>query len=106
MKSEMALNPTYGIDGMDGGSPILFHPNGTVKSSRQALEGFLSQLFLDVLFAFDVSDGVLMEYFLLRKSRAAFCYSSLLTKVVRDGADDRDPVSRYARRRRFDCTCG
>ena len=49
MKSEMALNPTYGIDGMDGGSPILFHPNGTVKSSRQALEGFLSQLFLDVL---------------------------------------------------------
>jgi hypothetical protein len=49
MKSEMSLNPTYGIDGMDGGSPILFHPNGTVKSSRQALEGFLSQLFLDVL---------------------------------------------------------
>jgi hypothetical protein len=58
------------------------------------------------LCSFVVSHGVLIEYFLLRKSRAALCYSSLLTNVVLDGADDRDPVSRYARRRRFDCTCG
>lgn len=106
MKCEMALNTAYGIDGMDGGSPILFQPNGIVKSSRQALEGFLSHLFLDVLSSLIVSDGVLMEYFLLRKSRAALCCFSVLTEVVLDGADDRGPVSRYARRRRFDCTCG
>lgn len=39
IKSETALIGQPGIDGLDGGSPILFQPTGCVKSSRQALEG-------------------------------------------------------------------
>lgn len=66
----------------------------------------LNYSWMSSLCSLGVSDGVLMEYFLLRRSRAAFCYFSLLTNFVLDGADYRDPVSRYARRRRFDCTCG
>ncbi|KAG0624633.1 hypothetical protein M758_3G262500 [Ceratodon purpureus] len=44
IKSETALDGQRGIDGLDGGSPILFQPNGCVKSSRQALEDFLSHV--------------------------------------------------------------
>lgn len=39
IKNETALDGQNGIDGLDGGSPLLFQPNGCVKSSRQALEG-------------------------------------------------------------------
>ena len=42
IKSDTALDGQRGIDGLDGGSPILFQPNGCVKSSRQALEGVVS----------------------------------------------------------------
>lgn len=44
IKSETALHAQHGIDGLDGGSPLLFQPNGCVKSSRQALEDFLSHV--------------------------------------------------------------
>lgn len=39
MKCETALDSAHGIDGLDGGSPLLFKADGKVKSSRQALEG-------------------------------------------------------------------
>ncbi|KAH9534823.1 hypothetical protein CY35_17G023600 [Sphagnum magellanicum] len=41
IKCETALNSGHGIDGLDGGSPLLFRVNTLVKSSRQALEVFL-----------------------------------------------------------------
>ncbi|MCO5561716.1 hypothetical protein L7F22_015339 [Adiantum nelumboides] len=40
-KCQSTMPLTYGIDGVDGGSPILFHKNGNIKSSRHALQEFL-----------------------------------------------------------------
>ncbi|MCO5559030.1 hypothetical protein L7F22_012622 [Adiantum nelumboides] len=40
-KCQSTIPLTYGIDGVDGGSPILFHKNGNIKSSRHALQEFL-----------------------------------------------------------------
>ena len=38
-KCERTLPLACGIDGIDGGSPRLFHLNRNIKSSRQALQG-------------------------------------------------------------------
>eukprot|EP01018_Ginkgo_biloba_P018119 Gb_33772 [translate_table: standard] len=43
-KSQSALPIRNGIDGLDGGSPLLFYPKTFVKSSRQALQHFLSDV--------------------------------------------------------------
>ncbi|KAK8592272.1 hypothetical protein V6N13_062858 [Hibiscus sabdariffa] len=41
-KSQTSLPLKYGIDGMDGGSPLLFTVSSSIKSSRQVLNDFLS----------------------------------------------------------------
>ncbi|GMI72737.1 hypothetical protein like AT4G21820 [Hibiscus trionum] len=41
-KSQTSLPLKYGIDGMDGGSPLLFTVSSGTKSSRQLLNDFLS----------------------------------------------------------------
>jgi len=38
-KCESALPLKCGIDGKDGGSPLLFSPHSHIKSSRQAVQG-------------------------------------------------------------------
>ncbi|KAK9133446.1 hypothetical protein Scep_012974 [Stephania cephalantha] len=41
-KSQSSLPIKYGIDGTDGGSPLLFHPQSNIKSSGQVVQEFLS----------------------------------------------------------------
>ncbi|KAK8273576.1 hypothetical protein V6Z12_D10G015000 [Gossypium hirsutum] len=41
-KSQTSLPLNYGIDGVDGGSPLLFTVSSGIKSSRQVLHNFLS----------------------------------------------------------------
>ncbi|KAG4196093.1 hypothetical protein ERO13_A06G147800v2 [Gossypium hirsutum] len=41
-KSQTTLRLKYGIDGVDGGSPLLFTVSSGIKSSRQVLNDFLS----------------------------------------------------------------
>ncbi|XP_007026043.2 PREDICTED: abnormal spindle-like microcephaly-associated protein homolog isoform X2 [Theobroma cacao] len=41
-KSQTSLPLEYGIDGVDGGSPLLFTVSSGIKSSRQVLNDFLS----------------------------------------------------------------
>ncbi|KAK8330606.1 hypothetical protein V6Z12_A10G015900 [Gossypium hirsutum] len=41
-KSQTSLPLNYGIDGVDGGSPLLFTVSSGIKSSRQVLNNFLS----------------------------------------------------------------
>ncbi|XP_015574312.1 abnormal spindle-like microcephaly-associated protein isoform X2 [Ricinus communis] len=41
-KSSSALSLKYGIDGVDGGSPLLFVVQSSIKSSRQMINDFLS----------------------------------------------------------------
>ncbi|XP_065879839.1 uncharacterized protein [Euphorbia lathyris] len=41
-KSHTALPLKYGIDGIDGGSPLLFTAQSSIKSSRQMVNDFLS----------------------------------------------------------------
>ncbi|XVF87711.1 hypothetical protein PTKIN_Ptkin18bG0142500 [Pterospermum kingtungense] len=41
-KSQTSLPLKYGIDGLDGGSPLLFSVSSGIKSSRQVLNDFLS----------------------------------------------------------------
>ncbi|KAG8634372.1 abnormal spindle-like microcephaly-associated protein homolog isoform X2 [Manihot esculenta] len=41
-KSHSTLSLKYGIDGIDGGSPLLFMVQSSVKSSRQMINDFLS----------------------------------------------------------------
>ncbi|XP_021644616.2 uncharacterized protein LOC110638375 isoform X2 [Hevea brasiliensis] len=41
-KSHSALSLKYGIDGVDGGSPLLFTVQSSIKSSRQMINDFLS----------------------------------------------------------------
>nr|XP_043620393.1 abnormal spindle-like microcephaly-associated protein [Erigeron canadensis] len=41
-KSHSSLPISYGIDGLDGGSPMLFTPRATIKSSGEVISDFLS----------------------------------------------------------------
>ncbi|KAF4372521.1 hypothetical protein F8388_027194 [Cannabis sativa] len=41
-KSQSSLSLEYGIDGVDGGSPLLFTAQSTCKSTRQVIHDFLS----------------------------------------------------------------
>ncbi|KAK9151802.1 hypothetical protein Syun_010111 [Stephania yunnanensis] len=41
-KSQSSLPIKYGIDGTDGGSPLLFRPQSNIKSSGQVVQEFLS----------------------------------------------------------------
>ncbi|PIA27467.1 hypothetical protein AQUCO_07700024v1, partial [Aquilegia coerulea] len=41
-KSQSSLPIMYGIDGIDGGSPLLFDPHSSIKSSRQVVHDFLT----------------------------------------------------------------
>ncbi|XP_056159871.1 uncharacterized protein LOC115677950 isoform X1 [Syzygium oleosum] len=41
-KSQSSLPLKYGIDGLDGGSPLLFSLQSSIKSSRQVVNDFLS----------------------------------------------------------------
>ncbi|KZV16047.1 hypothetical protein F511_26176 [Dorcoceras hygrometricum] len=41
-KSQTSLPLKYGIDGLDGGSPLLFSSKSNIKSSRQLITDFLS----------------------------------------------------------------
>lgn len=38
-KCQSSLSPKYGIDGVDGGSPLLFTVQSSIKSSRQVIHG-------------------------------------------------------------------
>ncbi|XP_037496535.1 abnormal spindle-like microcephaly-associated protein homolog isoform X2 [Jatropha curcas] len=42
VKSRSTLSLKYGIDGVDGGSPLLFKLQSSIKSSRQMINDFLS----------------------------------------------------------------
>ena len=42
-KIESALPLEAGIDGLDGGSPLLFSHQGQIKSSRQIIQGNLAE---------------------------------------------------------------
>lgn len=39
VKHQSSLPLKYGIDGLDGGSPLLFSPQSNIKSSRQMING-------------------------------------------------------------------
>ncbi|XP_024993000.1 abnormal spindle-like microcephaly-associated protein homolog [Cynara cardunculus var. scolymus] len=41
-KSQSSLPISYGVDGIDGGSPSLFTPRATIKSSSEVISDFLS----------------------------------------------------------------
>ncbi|GKB16450.1 abnormal spindle-like microcephaly-associated protein, partial [Tanacetum coccineum] len=41
-KSQSSLPISYGIDGLDGGSPLLFTSRASIKSSSEMISGFLS----------------------------------------------------------------
>lgn len=49
-KSHSSLPLNYGLDGQDGGSPLLFNVHSNIKSSQQMITGeFLVQLYQDII---------------------------------------------------------
>lgn len=47
-KCQSSLPTKYGIDGLDGGSPLLFMVQSAIKSSRQVIQGNFLSIFVSV----------------------------------------------------------
>ncbi|KAJ8761757.1 hypothetical protein K2173_004567 [Erythroxylum novogranatense] len=70
-KSQSTLPLKYGIDGIDGGSPLLFAVQSCIKSSRQVINDFLSS---DVMHG----EGNLLAHLVVVGYKVSYAQCSLL----------------------------
>ncbi|XP_073145329.1 uncharacterized protein [Henckelia pumila] len=70
-KSQTSLPLKYGIDGLDGGSPLLFSSKSNIKSSRQLITEFLSS---DVMHG----EGNLLAHLVIVGYKLSYQQSSLV----------------------------